>query len=66
MVRSARDRHMSCAPDGPGADELWARFDAAVEQLNAAGARDSLAEIVAAYAESRSARTELAGPCALE
>ena len=34
-----------------GPDELWARFDAAVQQLNTAGAGDSLAEIVAAYAE---------------
>ena len=33
-----------------GPDELWARFDAAVEQLNSAGAGDSLAEIVTAYA----------------
>jgi hypothetical protein len=33
---------------GPG--ELWARFDAAVERLNRAGAGDSLGELVAAYA----------------
>jgi hypothetical protein len=33
-----------------GPAELWTRFDAAVEQLNTAGAGDSLADIVAAYA----------------
>jgi hypothetical protein len=33
-----------------GPAELWTRFDAAVEQLNTAGAGYSLAEIVAAYA----------------
>jgi hypothetical protein len=33
-----------------GAEELWARFDAAVERLNQAGAGDSLADLVAAYA----------------
>jgi hypothetical protein len=33
-----------------GPAELWTRFDAAVEQLNTAGAGDNLADIVAAYA----------------
>jgi hypothetical protein len=33
-----------------GPEELWTRFDAAVERLNLAGAGDDLAEIVAAYA----------------
>jgi hypothetical protein len=32
-----------------GPDELWARFDAAVEQLNVAGGGNSLADVVAAY-----------------
>ena len=43
---------------GPG--ELWAHFDAAVEQLNTAGAGDSLAEIVAAYAAVAHAAAALA------
>jgi hypothetical protein len=56
---------MSCAlgRDGtgrPGPDELWVRFDAAVEQLNRAGAGDSLAEIVAAYAAVAHAAAALA------
>jgi hypothetical protein len=34
-----------------GPEELWTRFDAAVARLNAAGAGDSLAELVAAYSE---------------
>jgi hypothetical protein len=33
-----------------GPTELWARFDAAVAQLNEAGAGDSLADVVAGYA----------------
>lgn len=33
-----------------GPDELWARFDEAVAQLNEAGARDNLADVVASYA----------------
>jgi hypothetical protein len=33
-----------------GPDELWARFDEAVAQLNDAGAGDSLAQVVAGYA----------------
>jgi hypothetical protein len=32
-----------------GPEELWTRFDRAVEQLNGAGAGDSLADVVAAY-----------------
>jgi hypothetical protein len=32
-----------------GPEHLWARFDAAVDQLNQAGAGDSLADVVAAY-----------------
>ena len=43
-----------------GPDGLWARFDAAVEQLNTAGAGDSLAEIVAAYAAVADAAAALA------
>jgi hypothetical protein len=40
-----------------GPDELWARFDEAVAQLNDAGAGDSLAEVVAGYsAVARAAR----------
>jgi hypothetical protein len=34
-----------------GPEELWARFDAAVARLNAAGSGDSLGELVAAYGE---------------
>ena len=44
-----------------GPEELWTRFDAAVERLNLAGAGDSLAEIVAAYsavADAAGALTE--------
>jgi hypothetical protein len=33
-----------------GPDELWTRFDEAVAQLNEAGARDNLADVVAGYA----------------
>jgi hypothetical protein len=43
-----------------GPDELWARFDAAVEQLNVAGGGDSLAEIVAAYSAVADAARALA------
>jgi hypothetical protein len=32
-----------------GPEELWTRFDAAVERLNVAGGGDNLAEIAAAY-----------------
>ena len=40
-----------------GPDELWARFDEAVAQLNEAGARDNLADVVAGYtAVSETAR----------
>ena len=42
---------MSCGPGrGVGPQELWASFDVAVERLNRAGAGDSLADLVAAYA----------------
>jgi hypothetical protein len=43
---------------GPG--ELWERFDAAVERLNHAGAGDSLADLVAAYAAFAKAAAALA------
>jgi hypothetical protein len=43
-----------------GPAELWTRFDAAVEQLNTAGAGDSLADIVAAYAAVAHASAALA------
>jgi hypothetical protein len=39
---------------------LWARFDAAVEQLNDAGAGDSLAAVVGAYAAVAEAAGALA------
>jgi hypothetical protein len=43
-----------------GPEELWASFDAAVARLNAAGAGDSLAEMVAAYGEVANAAGALA------
>ena len=43
-----------------GPEELWARFDAAVERLNLAGAGDSLADLVAAYAAIAEAVAALA------
>jgi hypothetical protein len=43
-----------------GPEELWARFDAAVERLNHAGAGDSLADLVAAYAAVAEAAGALA------
>jgi hypothetical protein len=43
-----------------GPDDLWTRFDAAVEQLNVAGAGDSLTEVVAAYAAVAEAAGALA------
>jgi hypothetical protein len=43
-----------------GPAELWARFDAAVQQLNAAGAGDNLADVVDAYAAVAHAASELA------
>jgi hypothetical protein len=43
-----------------GPDELWTRFDEAVAQLNAAGARDSLGGIVAGYAAVSEAARALA------
>jgi hypothetical protein len=43
-----------------GSDELWTQFDAAVEQLNAAGGADSLADVVAAYSAVADAGRALA------
>jgi hypothetical protein len=43
-----------------GPAELWTRFDAAVYQLNEAGAADNLADIVDAYAAVAQAASELA------
>jgi hypothetical protein len=43
-----------------GPAELWARFDAAVQRLNQAGAGDSLADVVDAYAAVARAASELA------
>jgi hypothetical protein len=43
-----------------GPDELWTQLDAAVEQLNAAGGGDSLAEVVAAYTAFANASRALA------
>ena len=53
-----------------GPEHLWARFDAAVDQLNEAGAGESLADVVAAYAAVSEAAgavadaLEAAGECA--
>jgi hypothetical protein len=43
-----------------GPQDLWARFDAAVEQLNDAGAGESLAAVVAGYAAVAEAAGALA------
>jgi sugar (pentulose or hexulose) kinase len=43
-----------------GPDELWTRFDEAVAELNAAGAGDSLADVVAGYAAVSEAADALA------
>jgi hypothetical protein len=43
-----------------GPEEPWERFDLAVQRLNEAGAGDSLADIVAAYAAVADAATALA------
>ena len=43
-----------------GPDELWTRFDAAVAELNAAGAGDNLADVVAGYAAVAEAARALA------
>jgi hypothetical protein len=43
-----------------GPAELWARFDAAVQQLNEAGAGDNLADIVDAYSAVAHAASQLA------
>ena len=44
----------------PRPTRLWARFDAAVRQLNQAGAGDNLADVVDAYAAVAQAAAELA------
>ncbi|MGZ6574173.1 MAG: hypothetical protein ACXVHB_25055 [Solirubrobacteraceae bacterium] len=43
-----------------GPTELWARFDAAVQQLNQAGAADNLSDVVDAYASVAQAASDLA------
>jgi hypothetical protein len=43
-----------------GPAELWTRFDAAVQQLNQAGAGDNLGDVVDAYAALAQAASELA------
>jgi hypothetical protein len=43
-----------------GPAELWTRFDAAVQQLNQAGAASNLADVVAAYAAVAQGASELA------
>jgi hypothetical protein len=43
-----------------GPTELWARFDAAVQQLNQAGAGDNLPDVVSAYAAVAHTASELA------
>ena len=44
-----------------GPTELWTHFDTAVRQLNDAGARDNLANVVDAYAAVAQAASQLAG-----
>jgi hypothetical protein len=44
-----------------GPAELWSRFDGAVQQLNQAGASETLADVVDAYAAVAQAGSELAG-----
>jgi hypothetical protein len=43
-----------------GPPELWTRFDAAVQQLNQAGASDNLADVVGAYAAVAQTASQLA------
>lgn len=43
-----------------GPEELWARFDSAVEQLNVAGGGDSLVDVIAAYGAVADAAAALA------
>jgi hypothetical protein len=43
-----------------GPEDLWTRFDAAVEKLNLAGGGDSLADVVAAYSAVADAARALA------
>ncbi len=59
---SARVRRTNCGPGAGrrGPEELWTRFDVAVERLNHAGAGDSLADLVAAYAAVAEAAAALA------
>ena len=42
-----------------GPADLWARFDAAVQQLNEAGAGDNLSDVVDAYAAVAQAASTL-------
>jgi hypothetical protein len=53
---------MNCDPGTGrrGPHELWTRFDAAVQQLNQAGAGDNLADVVGAYAAVAHAASQLA------
>ena len=44
----------------PRPPRLWTRFDAAVQQLNQAGASDNLADVVGAYAAVAHAASQLA------
>ncbi len=44
-----------------GPTALWTHFDTAVRQLNDAGARDNLADVVDAYAAVAQAASQLAG-----
>jgi hypothetical protein len=60
-ARVAPGRRMSCGRDrAPRPEHLWAGFDDAVDRLNQAGAGDSLADIVAAYAAVSEAAGALA------
>jgi hypothetical protein len=43
-----------------GPTDLWSRFDAAVQQLNDAGAGDNLADVAGAYAAVAHAASQLA------
>jgi hypothetical protein len=52
LTPSERVHPTSCArgPAAAGPHELWTRFDAAVQQLNEAGAGDNLGHVMDAYA----------------
>jgi hypothetical protein len=56
----AREAAIRAPPRHRPARELWTQFDAAVEQLNAAGGGDSLADVVAAYSAVANAGRALA------